>query len=48
MKVIQEDSSTLQKEKMGLTETSVKKYQHSQRNNTEIDTPQENSNLGTL
>jgi hypothetical protein len=35
MKVILEDCSTLQKEKIGLTETSVKKYQHSQRNNTE-------------
>jgi len=35
MKVIQEDCSTLQKKNIGLTETSVKKYQHSQRNNTE-------------
>ena len=35
MKVIQEDCSTVQKKTIGLTETSVKKYQHSQRNNTE-------------
>jgi len=35
MKVIQEDCSTVQKKTIGLTESSVKKYQHSQRNNTE-------------
>ena len=35
MKVIQEDSSTVQKETIGLTETSVEEYQHSLRNNTE-------------
>jgi len=35
MKVIQEGRSTVEKERIGLTETSVKEYQHSLRNNTE-------------
>ena len=35
MKVIQEDWSTVEKETIGLTETSVKEYQYSLRNNTE-------------
>jgi len=35
MKVIKEDCSTVEKERLGLKETSVKEYKYSLHNNTE-------------